>query len=446
MKQNQARTRSAAIFIIVLLSVVTFIKIKPGHDPTPEFIVGQARRYNYTLLTQEAAVPGKIVLAIKDGKVLGSYRCTSQDAVVAWIYDSERESSDKREHSGISAAGFIGKVTDEKNQEFPIRCLQIGHLIRLRIPRGFAIKPQGIAITVLDGYYSQTSIPRQKTIVLSQFAEPKRFTRPPINAEVSSADKILRAECYVLPSGASNTTIVPVQPAWSEVLAKHESWSAEVISTAYCPEGPDEPDISHYGNQTDAIKVRINRFRYRDSLSYLTYRNARIMTVDGVRMLQLPTTQRVGKLQDAPATIERSQLPRSKKTLHQLSSGYLLIKLQRHSHKMEQAVGAASFVSLTPTIDDLGLDILHIRIGGNSVGVDLVPKGQKRSVQISVIPELKIAINISTSYKFASDTLIIPVHTHILHDKSPSRVPRAPTLGTSQLQKSISLDLPESPS
>ena len=341
MKQNLTGTAIVAVVIIAAASVITFFRVKSAAEPAP--VIGQSRRFNYELLTQQAASPGKVVRAVKDGKVLASYTCTSQDAAVAFLFDSQEPTSEKPEMFGLPADIGTGQAWDEQNHAYPIRCLQKGALIRLRVPRGYSKKPKTVSFRVFDGLDTSTSIPKLKSIVLDQFAEPERSIPPLTMKEIKSADDILRIDSYFYSNWVGYTNMKLAPHVQSELQKNNESWTEDLLSTAFCPEGTDEPEFDRYRSQLDVIKVRINRIRHRKRVITLTYRNAQIVTIDGERVLQFPTTQQVGMLEDAQASIDKQMLAPKITGKHEPSSGRLLIRIQRLRHPKNIETGNASF-------------------------------------------------------------------------------------------------------
>ena len=442
MKQNPKGTTIIFCIVIVIGSMLTLFKVKSAMEP--DQLVAQTRRFNVVVLNQAAASPGKVVLAVKDGKTIGSYTCTAQDAEVAWLYDAGATKSSIGEGSGLPWDFAPGPPVDENNRVFPIRCLQKGELIRLRIPRGYAQKPLRVSFPVFDGVVTASSIPKRKTIVLDQFAEPTRCIPPMTPSEIAAADKLVQINCYVVPGGEPYTHLTLAPEVKKRFEDHSESWREDLLSTAYCPEGDGEPEFSHYVDQLDAVKVRVNRYHYTQSVVNLTYKKAQIVTVDGVKELQFPTTQHVGMLEDAEATIEKSQALPKRRSKDSSTSGLILVKVQRHPHGIDSE-SEASFAGMTPSIESLGIDVLHIRLGGNSIGVDLKRKGNQSLSSPTIIPELTISVRIRKPHKFASDTMVLPIHLHHVKTKPKEFEVSGPAQDPHALTEALGLNLPTNP-
>ena len=395
MKKPPISLQSVGVGIVAVVAIVVFAKTVGAYIRSkPTQLLN--RRYHITLLSDEEGSPGKVIRAIRDGRVIGSYTCTNQDAEVAWLYDDDATSLD---HSDIVLTSY-----DSRGIPFPSLKHQVGHAIRITVPRGYSTRPDSLSIPVLEGVSTPKFMPKTKNIKLTHFAVPVRCLMNPTPVQEPISRSILTAKAEQLSNGCSYMNYQPAH--------RHEFLHMTILSSTYCPEGSQIPDLYYYGSQTEAVKMRVDRYELVDKVTYLVYRNAQIVTINGNRTLRLPTTQIVGLIGDATAIVEKLNPIASKKTHDAHSIGELLVRLRRVRHPEVKYSPIASFASLDPDIDSLGLDLLRFRLVDFGFGEDLLPHIPVKSASMGTIPEIKIGIKITTPVRISTNTIVVPIeHT-----------------------------------
>jgi len=383
-----------------------------------------ARTYDISLLNEEAAAPGKIVRAVKDGRIVGSYTCTSQDAEVAWFFDDaykERGGGMRFKRAGPWVERIAPDepvATDEDHRPFPFTRFEKGPLIRIVFPKGYASKPKSISFKLYDGLQTWESHPTIKTVQLTHFADPARCVPRASQPETAASESILKADCNDFPGGRSAVQFEEINPTEKDLYDRHEFQDFRILSSSYCPEGIFEPEF--YFNETDTVRVCVDRYKVIDKMTYLVYKNPQLALVNGVRTLRLPTTQDVGFFANAKALIRKLLPVPVPRGSHALAVGSLTIHIERKLQSDVKYGPRASLASIYPPVDSLGLDLLKIRVVdsglGSLCGEDIRPSGAISQTPLTNIREIKIGVLVSTPVKISSKTLVLPLH-HLAADR-----------------------------
>ncbi|MDR3690709.1 MAG: hypothetical protein P4L46_15125 [Fimbriimonas sp.] len=405
--------------LVTLFAVFAFrsiLKPDPSQLPTPMPKVG----VDFRLLAQAAASPGKVIPAVKDGRVLASYTCTPQDGAIAWLYDyasTQTVQGSVVVGAPVPGYGYVDGgpvVADGRGRPLPDWVQQKGPLKLVVIPRGYATKPAGVRVLVADGLTPDSF----ETIPISAFAEPIQCLAKPSVDETASAEESLglTAVCEVI-DGESD---------WIQLQDRqHRDVGGRIIRSSFCPEGLFDP--RNYGRETDAVEVLTEDRKEVDSFETLTYRNAQISDVNGIRALRLPTTQVVGHVLDATATIQKLMPFSNQRPGHASANGDMFIRLDRKTHPRRDGIPTAEVDGISPSVDELGLDLLRLRIGDSGTGVDLVGTRGIHRIGPHTIPVLTIKIRIRNWVIQKSKRYVLAVH-HV-HRPKPPPVPRVAGFG-----------------
>jgi len=424
MKKPLLTLQSLGAVIVVLVAIGALVKVMKANEPQkPIQHVDPFRTWEITLLNEEAAAPGKVVQAVKDGRVVGTYTCTAQDQAVAWVYDEGGN------HNEISQPET--QPIDEKNRHYQLSTDVKGPLVRIVVPRGHSVKPSSLAVTFHRYNQDSKSQVVAKVITLTKFADPIRVLPTPSPSAAKAAESIVTATCTTRPDGYSDVSIVTNPPMLKALRERHEYFSLTELSSSFFPEGPTPPNLFSICDDTDAVKVAVSHYKTVETTVYLTYHNAQVVSVNGLRALRFPTTQEIGSVLDAKATIQKLMPIINQKSAHASSIGELLVRLERLPHQSADGNPTASFASISPSVDSLGLDLLRFRLGDITCGEDLQGHRHLGQPSITTIPELKIGIHISRNVKISSQTYVVPVHH--LQAKKPIAPPKAQGLGASPM-------------
>jgi len=386
--------QSLCAVIVAIVAILIFVNSLRG-SPTPNAVRMPSQHFDITLLADEAASPGKTIKAVKDGRILGSYTCSAQDASVAWLYDNGATKLDQGliDQSAMFAVGGA-QAADESGRPFPFSHVQVGPVVRLVFPRGYAKQPASILFKVFDGRFDHEAKNETKIIKLTHFALPIRSISAPSPSEAKASESDAIAICETQPNGKLAHEIVDVQ----------------VVSSSYCPEGSEVPNATEYATDTDAVKVRVDRYKSVESITTLIYKDAQIADVNGVRTLRFPTTQDIGYVLDAKAWIQKLLPISNQRSSRSSATGDLLVRLDRKQHLETRFSPKASLASIFPPIAALGLNRIRFRIGDTGYGEDQTSRTKPNQSFTSTVPELKIGIRVTTPVKISSHILILPVH------------------------------------
>ena len=393
MKKSSVALQTIAVAIMAIAAVIVLIKQLKGDDVTAPAPIRE-RAYKLRLLSQEAASDGKVVSAIKDGKVIGGYKCTAQDAAVAWLFDDGA--------TKYSQIEVLPTITDGSRQYHNFGWFTDGPLMRVVFPRGYRSKPKSVAITFRPpGRYGAS-----QAFQMTHFADPTRFLQAPKNAQPSGPDPDVSAQCTVTPDGSMSIHVDSIHPSIQEMALRREKLQYHVLCSSFCPPGPQSPYFE-FGNESDAIQIIVNRYREVDSVVTLIYKNAQIESVNGVRLLRLPTTQDVGTILGNKATVQKLLPFPSTQRNQSKSEGDMIIRLDRKSQILAWEYPRAEIIGISPTVDQLGLDILKFRIADTYSTT--LRSTKKSATGAFVIPELKIFVRITDWKRLGSENLVLPV-------------------------------------
>jgi len=408
MRRPTLNLQTIAVATIVVIGVGAFVRLLKGSDAlTPN--TDSRRPFNIVLLTDEEGSKGKVVRAMRDGKVLGSYTCSAQDAEVAWLYYNGPQTAHVPESMPLA--------TGEDQGSWLYDWYSNGPLMRVVFHKQYVVKPRSVSLLFPAYVDRRGETLSTATIRLTHFAEVIRYLAPPSADEARLAETDVRAEYEDTP-GYSHLNLISVRPTLKEMEKAHEMMDFKIIESTYQPEGTNE--INVFDGKTDAVKVRIDRYRYVDSIVYLHYTNAQIATIDGANVLRLPTTQVIGNLLDATATVIKHIPDRSRGPSHGRSVGEMVVTLDRKQHPEVNFSPLARLESLSPSLESMGLDLLRVRLGQTYDKV-LERRGPRSESTTGTIPEIRIGVRISTPVKYATKTYVLPIH-HVKRDKPQGQI------------------------
>jgi len=247
-----------------------------------------SRSFRVDLVTEEACAPGKIVRAIVHGKTVAEYPCAPLDSAAAWIEIHDQQNGHKPDFCSSTAS-------DDKGNLYWTATKQIGDRYLVRVANGYAHQPGSISVRI--DYGRDHENPQNSVLKFTHLAEPKIVLAPLNESQRLSAQKLASASFI---SGHKIFAVNLLQPS-----SKDEFIYPHVLATSYC-EGsggsaatakPLPIDfMSAYGNQTETVMLKLQRYRVRESLVKITYKNARLSHVNDVPIIECPTTQELGEM------------------------------------------------------------------------------------------------------------------------------------------------------
>jgi len=348
-----------------------------------------------TMLAQDACSDGRIIRAMEGGREVASYNCTSQDAAVAFI-----AIRDKENHPAPQPVSISLKANDETGKLYPLFIKQINGISLYRIPVGFGKRPASLSVKVTVGVSPKTMKAALKEFKLTKIAEPVRQLTRPSEAEIAKAERYIKI--YRLPNGGIDFRLA--NPDLYRPENGAERTVIKPVCMTYCPPGPEQPDFfEEFASDLDLVKFRVQKYEVSEKTETVVYRNATVVSVNGIRQLILPNIQKVGLVNGQEATVYPQN--RVGKTPPEL---FVRITPGEMPSYFDQSP-RASFAWLSPTIEQMGMKGLEVRIGSYMNGVSLVAKGEPVPKPISVIPELKIGVRVQTPRLISSEDFIAAV-------------------------------------
>jgi hypothetical protein len=252
-------------------------------------------------------------------------------------------------------------------------------------------------------------------IVLTNIAEPKRVL-PVISAkEVAEADRLVKVE---LDEGGV------LRPQSVKRPGKDEYLTATVVESSY---GTRELVFLQPVEQkgVDDVRVRIDRFHLSDEETTLTYRDAKIVQLNGRNFLSLPENQVIGTILGHEISL-RNKVPTYEKrpTKNNIANQEIRLAWDNDARLFKVPPGTPSpgssrlkLLGVTPPVESMGLDTLHVLLRNTPeawVGIDGFKDEAKAKTHPTgtiptTIPELKLHIGIRRSTRISSQLLLAPV-------------------------------------
>ncbi|MDR3692937.1 MAG: hypothetical protein P4L46_26390 [Fimbriimonas sp.] len=376
--------------------------------------------YEVDLLTEEACSDGQVVQSVPPDHRHLTYRCTSQDAAAAWV-------SVRDVRSGKPASFVRASAEDDAHRRYVTVVREIDQAVLICLERGFSTHPGHVSVKLEFGRIKE---PVQNALLtFSRIASPVAVIQPPVNG-------IPRPMTATFLSGPNTLTYSLARP-----LAPGEHLAAHVLATTYCQaasdsEGLPNEFVTAYGGDSDAIKVRLDRYRLEDKEVVLHYRNARIAKVDGFYTLILPTDQIVGVLGKDSAVIRSQKMPSETvvQTTIPHASLNIVLENQRKALQYDAGVNAPiapptapsadakwTFLGMSPRLDDLGLAWLALRIRQrpdphsdkptSSLFAQVIRSSSAKHKGLPMeVPSLDLRFRIRAPSIIDSTTAVLPLH------------------------------------
>ncbi len=393
------------VAIIAIASLSVFVKtirsgIVPDNNKAPK------TKYSLTMLTQSAGVDGKLIVATFKGHSLGTYRCTRQDAAVAWFLLQDELGRNK---SSMLSASIVD------GQNIAMEGTGEGHeqAFLVRIFKGYAIKPSKVIVklTAMASAEQETKFEAK----MDQIADAERVIPELTSHQKSIANQYAIAEIFDHNTTANVHTVKPDRPGeFTHAVTLHTSHS---LGPIWSPS---------YWNNVDAIEARVDTFRQVESEVVLRYRNAQVATVNGLRVLRFPSNQSVGSFDHLSISISKYMPMPKRGSKTRISRGDVLLFLQPEGdlsrHEITRSLLEIPIVKLEgifPSVDQMGLDFVRVRLSGTRLnsGFDQTFTASHRSSRLAsdAIPELRFRTKITHAVLVSSRTCILPLK----HRKSP---------------------------
>jgi len=428
---KQPRLLAGSVFFVGIFVLAATLLVRANRTRTLESldtpITPPENAYRVDLLAEEACDPGKVVRAVQNGKTVEQYTCSAQDSAAAWI--SIRGGPNKK---GVDYCRAT--ANDDRGHQYLALTQAFGDLYLIRLENGYAKRPGSISVTVQ--YSTGIQGVQESLLTFTQLSDPKIVLRPLTPKEATASKEVAAALFY---SGPNLLNVRVAQP-----LGKKEYVYPHILATSYCApaeqtsghdgELPSEL-ISAYGNQTETVKMRLERYKYVPSHVTLTYKNAKIVEQDGYHMIQFSSAQTVGELAGSKASILSQLTGVSMDAPSKVPYGVLTIDLTSdHDHADQAALVNPglrpafpsstttkwTFESMSPSLGDLGLSRLLLRVkdsaskpSNNDLPKDVsffVKSSSPKAPPVdSVIPELKLRFLVNTQVSISSTTAVLPL-------------------------------------
>jgi len=378
----------------------------PGYVRPPE-----GPKFQLDVLAQEAAVPGKIIHAKLEGKDLLNYTCTDQDAAIA-VFTMR----DLQTHA--ESVPHVVSTLDPEGHGYSTRIISEKGISILIVRAGFSKRPSSIEV-ILNQDRDYAVYRQQGGIKFTKIAEPRRVLSPPSPKDAAENEKFAKATVD------DATGQLHIRPG-AKYYSRGERVTVHVVGTSYSNSplefavGPEA--ITYFGAGNDAVKVRLDRYRYEDTITTLTYKNASIVQRGGQIVLLLPSEQEVGSILGIPAILANLSIPRKGATVKKPGPPRGEIRLTFDPTSQRSTLSAAGnpptelrLERVLPSLEQLGLETVRVMVIGNNTelaGFDTTLKSSLRvgTPALSTIPEFKLMIRVSKPTKVSSKTVVLPVH------------------------------------
>jgi hypothetical protein len=358
------------------------------------------------VVSQQAATPGKKIKANHEGSnVPYLYECQPEDAAIL-VFTAR----DKR--SGGPVQIEVESAKDGAGNDYLFRQEWRDALNLVVIKRGFSETPRSVRLTItnVDPRYAKS----HPQIVLTALAAPHRFFSPPTASEAKKLEKIARVE-FDDRRGYLSVTCIEKPPK-----NQHE-WANPIATSLGSPTWGLPPV---YRTQSDAVKVEVGRELESMSETTLTYKNAELIYVNGKPFLSLPTNQVIGTIfhhrillgNKIPSPNGRYFAGGGRSD--QVVQMHWDNELQPSRFQFAADSGRLKLVAITPDIDHLGIDSLHVQLGYHtqvsygSDGFAFTAVASKKPIRSEpvLIPEIKFRLQIIKQKRESVQTIVLPVH------------------------------------
>ncbi len=372
--------------------------------------------FQLDVLQQEKATPGKVFkVTDPNGSEVMKYVCAPDDAAIAIFTMRDK-------FRGQSLRAAVSTARDMVSRNYLGVVMSNGPVKVLALKRGFSTKPDAVNVEIANAGVTGR---RRGTIRIEDIADPVRDVVPPPDTTTAEAEKSAFAKLN------HDRTFVTVE--CRTPLPPDQVEKAVLVDSSYFPfilprrpfgfwPLPNTSAVS-----IDAVKVRLDRFHKQSREVVLTYKDAKLVKVNGRNFVSLPKRQELGQIEGA--LIVASNKPPLEFGGHRLQSppSNQVIELQwKFRRKRGERVDPTKAVpppelellSVSPKIDDLGLDTLRVSLndafmqGRRFSGFTEVLRSQQKSTHPLVIdiPKIEFRVRITHLQKISSRTLVLPVH------------------------------------
>ena len=383
------------ITTLLLSAIVSGCQSKKGVVLGPVTAIsakGLVHKFTFQVLSEQAAVPGKVIRASSGGRELASYTCSPDDAAVALVYVTD---SNKTSMIGYAT----GPAVDSQGRHYTTSFKATDAFCFVSILKGYATA--GAAVSVPLRVYSVRPItsatPVIHQIVFTHLPPPTRVISPPTGALLAVNESIGVAKTY----GDSGEVVVDFK---NKVLADYE-----VKQLSYSPHGVGR----QYAANSDAVKIQYSPYTNQESQTTLIYKGAKIVSQNNCNLLVLPTTQEVGNICGRVATIgaRLGEIDQGLQLTH--STGAISVSLGPTPIQPNSAgfvlVGDIDCSSISPNLQALGLERLDVGFVGKHVQ-QFHEKSPDRNPKVTTIPELKLVVRFKSRLYSAAKQLLLPLH------------------------------------
>lgn len=413
MSKSNPKPQTLGVLFLGLMACLAVVKTlrDSRESESAETVKPVHHQYRVDLIAETEATPGKVIRAKSPGAAQPEYRCSPQDAAVAIVYVTDSSPTPG------SPTIEIGPAKDPEGHIYSTASHYFDRLIFVTIVKGFSKAPKSITfpVSVTEPQQFNSTItanykrPKPNIVVpitVKKIVPPRQYVSVPSANEAKEAEKTAIAE-YV--ESAKSLQVKVKEKAPPGFYAQ-----ALIVATSFSPEHSINISSETDGEQ-DAVKVRLTQYRRHSTQAVLTYNNAEIRTVNGIRLLVLPSGQTIGRLLGLDAFIK--PLTESSFSLNRLkhSFGILAVRLPIAvgQHLPEQR--HIESIDVSPSVDSMGLDWVQLSIDSLAYSTYLKPAGATKPSAMTVIPKLTLTIHLTNDVEVSSKDLTLPVH-HVKDD------------------------------
>ena len=164
-----------------------------------------------------------------------------------------------------------------------------------------------------------------------------------------------------------------------------------------------------YDDQSDALEVQLETQKVTKKIVEVTYKDAEVRTIRGLRVLWFPTTEQTGMINGEMSSIQQTDPASPSITLLNRSKGEVSIDLDPSLHARAQKSDVV-LVKISPSLDEMGLDSLGVDI--KSLGFHEVKKarGNLKRPHLDHIPTLTLQFVMVGFDKVPGPIYTVPVH------------------------------------
>ena len=392
MTSNIQKLLSAGLILVLLIAMgTTALRLLRSKNVE--------RHLHVDLILTAEAVPGKVLRVGSKRGATVEYTCTSADAAVAVLAaTSDLGQPTIRVNAGIG--------TDENGSRFSTGVHTVGDFTFVTIHKGYSHIPRTVSVPLtfvaLKDNYS-----RAATGFLLEF---KKFALPVRAISAPSGVALIQAEKHVYAQYIEDKRTLLIKTPGSKNLSYRilaRSFESEENLKLATVESPFTLGV--YDDQSDALEVQLETQKVTKKIVEVTYKDAEVRTIRGLRVLWFPTTEQTGMINGEMSSIQQTDPASPSITLLNRSKGEVSIDLDPSLHARAQKSDVV-LVKISPSLDEMGLDSLGVDI--KSLGFHEVKKarGNLKRPHLDHIPTLTLQFAIVGFDKVPGPIYTIPVH------------------------------------